>query len=54
MLALGQGSQVVTTQGALLFAQLLPETHLHLQVDIGNKTADLGGDLNTAVFLTLF
>ena len=41
-------------QEVLPFAPLALETHLPPQVDKGDKTADLGGDPNTAVFLTLF
>ena len=50
---LGQESLEVPTLEALLSAPLALETHLHLQVDRGGKTADLGGDPNTAAFLIL-
>ena len=53
MRVLGRGSLEVPTQEALLFAPLALETHLLLQVDKGDKTAELGGDPITAVFLTL-
>ena len=50
----GQESLEVPTQEVLLFALLALETRLLPQVDKGGKTADLGGDPNTAVFLPLF
>ena len=37
----------------MLFAPLALETHLLLQVDKGDQTADPGGDPSTAIFLTL-
>ena len=52
MSVLGQESLEVPTQEALLFAPLALETHLLLQVDKGGKTTGLGGDPNTAVFLS--
>ena len=53
MLPVVQESLEVPALEVLLFALLVPETHLPLQVDRGDKTADLGGDPNTAVFLEL-
>ena len=50
-LPLVQESLEVLALEVLLSALLAPETHLPLQMDRGDKTADLGGDPSTAIFL---
>ena len=51
MLLLVLGSLEVQALEVLLSAQSVPETHLHLQRDRGDKTADPRGDPSIAIFL---